>query len=255
MKRFHPPIGILLAAAVVTGTAQFASAAPGDAEKCLAAKIKIVGKYEACRYKAESIAVLKELPPDNSKCDTKFADSWQKTETKYGLDCPTTGDAMSIGNDASAHVDEVVTTLKNVAPVCGNNTIEGDEVCDGTALAGETCVTQGFDNGTLACSGTCDGFVTTGCFQEDCDLLAQTGCMAGLACYPLGLNKLCAGEGTSTEGQACMFANSCVAGQACVDGFCAPFCDSVDGIPGCGMGQTCVNDPQWGANVGYCDNP
>ncbi len=47
---------------------------------------------------------------------------------------------------------------------CGDNSIGGTEVCDGTDLGGETCGTQGFDGGTLACNGTCDGFDTSGCF-------------------------------------------------------------------------------------------
>ncbi len=50
-------------------------------------------------------------------------------------------------------------------PVCGDNMQEGAEVCDGTDLAGETCVTQGFDSGTLACQGNCMGFDTSGCMS------------------------------------------------------------------------------------------
>ena len=30
---------------------------------------------------------------------------------------------------------------------CGNNTVEGTEVCDGTDLGGETCETQGYLGG------------------------------------------------------------------------------------------------------------
>lgn len=256
MKRFHPSVGAILATAVVLAMTPFASAAPGDATKCLAAKIKIVGKYEACRYKAESVAVVKELAPDNTKCEAKFTESWQKTETTYGLDCPTTGDAVSINGDATAHVNEIVTTLKNVAPVCGNGVINAGEICDGAALGGETCVTQGYGSGTLACLPTCDGFDQSACVLQECDLLNQASCTTpGQACYPLGSNRVCAGAGSSTEGDACIYANSCVPGQACVGGFCALMCDSIDNDPGCAVNQACVNDPQWGANAGYCVNP
>lgn len=34
---------------------------------------------------------------------------------------------------------------------CGDDVAEGDEACDGVDLLGETCVTQGFASGTLAC--------------------------------------------------------------------------------------------------------
>lgn len=47
--------------------------------------------------------------------------------------------------------------------VCGNNVIEGSEVCDGTALAGQTCVSQGFSGGSLACNSGCTGYNTTAC--------------------------------------------------------------------------------------------
>jgi len=50
------------------------------------------------------------------------------------------------------------------APVCGDNVVQSPEVCDGTDLAGETCVSQGFSGGgTLACNGSCTGFDTSGC--------------------------------------------------------------------------------------------
>ncbi len=50
--------------------------------------------------------------------------------------------------------------------VCGNNIIEGSEICDGTSLNSQTCITQGFDSGTLTCAASCAGFTTTGC-QND----------------------------------------------------------------------------------------
>ena len=38
------------------------------------------------------------------------------------------------------------------AAVCGNNIIETGEECDGTNLGGESCISLGFDGGTLHCS-------------------------------------------------------------------------------------------------------
>ena len=46
---------------------------------------------------------------------------------------------------------------------CGDNVINGDEVCDGEDLGGETCQTQGFYEGTLACLSNCMGFDKSGC--------------------------------------------------------------------------------------------
>lgn len=62
--------------------------------------------------------------------------------------------------------------------VCGDDTIGGPEVCDGTDLGGEDCITQGFEGGTLACDAACGAYDTSGCFAcgdgvlngaEECD--------------------------------------------------------------------------------------
>jgi len=51
-----------------------------------------------------------------------------------------------------------------VGPVCGNNSAQGAEVCDGSDLRGKTCVTQGWDGGILRCNAGCGGYDTTGCW-------------------------------------------------------------------------------------------
>lgn len=47
--------------------------------------------------------------------------------------------------------------------VCGNDLIDGMDVCDGTDLGGEDCVSRGFAGGTLDCLPNCSGFDTTMC--------------------------------------------------------------------------------------------
>ncbi len=54
-----------------------------------------------------------------------------------------------------------------IGGTCGDGVIDPPEVCDGNNLGGETCASQGFTGGTLACSGDCLSFDTAGCF--DCD--------------------------------------------------------------------------------------
>jgi hypothetical protein len=41
------------------------------------------------------------------------------------------------------------------AVVCGDDLVEQEEACDGAVFAGRTCATQGFYDGTLACTTTC----------------------------------------------------------------------------------------------------
>lgn len=56
------------------------------------------------------------------------------------------------------------------ANTCGNQIIEGSEVCDGSNLNGQTCSTipGGYNGGTLSCNSTCTGFVTSACTQSQC---------------------------------------------------------------------------------------
>jgi len=51
-------------------------------------------------------------------------------------------------------------------PVCGDDTIQAPEVCDGSdlgTLTGLTCADFGFTGGTLACNATCDNLNLTAC--------------------------------------------------------------------------------------------
>ena len=61
---------------------------------------------------------------------------------------------------------------------CGNNVIEGDEVCDLNQLNGESCVSLGYEGGQLGCLLTCTNYNLLGCFicgnevvdlAEDCE--------------------------------------------------------------------------------------
>lgn len=42
-----------------------------------------------------------------------------------------------------------------LSKICGNNTVEKDEPCDGADLGGSACTDLGFDEGTLACTPAC----------------------------------------------------------------------------------------------------
>jgi cysteine-rich repeat protein len=54
-----------------------------------------------------------------------------------------------------------------ILETCGNGVIEPGEQCDGLDLNGETCVTQGFAGGTLACDGNCQ-FDVSACLTAIC---------------------------------------------------------------------------------------
>lgn len=46
---------------------------------------------------------------------------------------------------------------------CGDGTRMGTEVCDGVDLGGQSCQTQGFASGTLACAANCAAYDLVGC--------------------------------------------------------------------------------------------
>lgn len=48
---------------------------------------------------------------------------------------------------------------------CGNGELEEGEACDGTNFGAKTCVTEGFESGTLNCSATCE-LLTTSCVRR-----------------------------------------------------------------------------------------
>jgi len=73
---------------------------------------------------------------------------------------------------------------------CGNDLAEPGELCDGTDLAGQTCLSQGFAGGTLACDSDCGGFDTGGCNEAHCGDGAVEG------------QEVC--DGTNTDGETCV---------------------------------------------------
>ncbi|MBU1536652.1 hypothetical protein KKF84_15100, partial [Myxococcota bacterium] len=70
--------------------------------------------------------------------------------------------------------------------ICGDNTIQEHEQCDGNNLQGQSCITLGFDGGLLSCNSQCrfdtgqcegDGGCGDGILQanEDCDNMELNG--------------------------------------------------------------------------------
>jgi len=84
---------------------------------------------------------------------------------------------------------------------CGNDVREGDEVCDGTSLGGETCEGRGFEGGDLACRGDCAGFD-----ESDCIAACVPAC-GGRECGP---DPTCGDScGTCDTGERCSDAGRC----------------------------------------------
>ena len=132
---------------------------------------------------------------DNEECDD------ENTQT---------GDGCSAGCQVESGW-ECRGTPSTCTPVCGDNTTVGSEICDGTDLQTETCVTQGFAGGILVCKPDCTGFDTSGC----------TLCGNGI----LDENEAC-DDSNSGDGDGCSAGCQVESGWEChgTPSTCTPVC-------------------------------
>lgn len=72
--------------------------------------------------------------------------------------------------------------------VCGNNIVEYGEDCDGSALDGQTCESQGYDGGTLSCGVGCD-FNISECVNLEPEDTTGSAVFSGRA-YPDSVVKI-----------------------------------------------------------------
>jgi hypothetical protein len=145
--------------------------------KCESDKLKVAGKYAACRLGAESKAVKSGAAANFSKCSAQFSDKWQTIEARAGAGvCPSEGDESSIAARITADGGEVATLLAGgtIADDCGNGALDPGEQCDTANLGGATCDSLGYTlGGMLACDLQCH-FDTTACASQQLPASGQT---------------------------------------------------------------------------------
>ncbi len=153
------------------------AAALDPAPKCEFNKLKVAGKYGACRLGFESKAVKDGEAPDYSKCTALFSEKWQKIEEKAGSGvCPSDGDEASMNARITTDAAEIATLLAGgtLSDECGDGMLDAGEQCDMADLAGATCESLGYTlGGTLACDGNCD-FDTSACASQQFPASGQT---------------------------------------------------------------------------------
>ncbi|MCA9709372.1 MAG: hypothetical protein KDK70_26255 [Myxococcales bacterium] len=156
------------------------------------------------------------------------------------LCCSLSWDAIC-GQEAA--VEPACQGVGGTCPNCGNGVIEAPEACDGAALGGQTCVSQGFDGGTLGCQPDCSALDTSGCaFQGFGDCINNPPaavCLPGEQCIvdPIGMSEGACIDVTCTDIGDCPLAPP--GGTAVV------VCTDITGeglnecIIDCSGGQTC----------------
>ena len=63
----------------------------------------------------------------------------------------------------------------DISCTCGNGRLESGEACDGTNLDGESCQSQGYEDGELACASDCSSFDDSACTNGGCTSNADCG--------------------------------------------------------------------------------
>jgi len=190
---------ILIAIAVAgLATTMLAGGAHGlsEAMKCEAGKLKVAGKYDFCRLKAEAKAAKLGGLPDFSKCDLTYSSKWASTELAGGGMCPSNGDQAVMQTFVTEYTEAVavalaggglpapvqqcttdLTTCNTTSATCATNlttTTTNLTACNTTATTCNTNLTTCNTNLTaaLACgNGAIDG-------GEQCDL----GTLNGATC-------------------------------------------------------------------------
>ena len=130
--------------------------------------------------------------PGFKKCGKKCVDV--DTSVKHCGQCnsPCAGEDICVDGECVAE------------QTCGNDTIEGDEVCDGNDLGGETCLTLGFIGGTLACANDCQGFDTSDCEEAECEVGSDCPAPASLCRQATCVGGVCDSEPKPGIGSGCL---------------------------------------------------
>jgi len=128
-------------------------------------------EYGACQLSCltKSIATnkVKIVAPicgDNKKEGTEVCDgadlASQTCISQGGID----GQLGCAANCQVFDTNNCIYGLKTPSvPLCGDNKKEGTEVCDGSDLASQTCISQGGIDGQLGCAANCQSFNTNNC--------------------------------------------------------------------------------------------
>ncbi|MBU1446213.1 hypothetical protein KKD70_03050 [Patescibacteria group bacterium] len=159
---------------------------------------------------------------------------------EYDLDGTFIKQVSANASEGLAHIPATSTP-----DVCNDGSITGSEVCDGANLNGATCISQGFDGGTLACATDCATFDTSACTTIP-EPFCGDGTINGTeTCEATDLNgKTCVTQGfvggTLACDSNCMgFDTSSCVDQVCGDG-------EIDGTEECdGLnlnGATCESE-------------
>lgn len=155
---------VAVAFGILAGWTATATAAPTPEQKCQAGKNQEAGKYAFCLQKAEKKLVLTgDMTRYNeavAKCETKFAEKWQKLIDKAAEDAATCPDApltqAQFKSVIDEHSDNIATALGGGRlSTCGGFPASGHTTAYGTGSDGDVQA-----GSTLSYTDNGDGTIT-----------------------------------------------------------------------------------------------
>jgi hypothetical protein len=167
------------------------------------------------------------------------------------------------GSCAGAAADLAACQGVGSCPVsmCGDGFADATEACDAADLAGQTCVTQGFEGGMLGCMGDCSAFDTSECSDFSgacCGAHVSPGCAdAECTAAVCAVNSFCC-NGFWDNGcvDTATVEPACFGTAGCPDSVCGDdvaqvgeVCDSSDL-----EGEDCVTQGFDGGQLGCLDD-
>ncbi len=221
-------------------TASFLLVACGDDGSVVSSATESSGSTDATSIGADTTAEVTAAETTTTESTSPDTTAGPSTEASGSTTDTTASSSSGSGSESSGMS-------------CGNGVLEGDEVCDGAALDGETCETQRFVAGTLACAQDCTAFDVSGCLNhlcgnetlektEDCDGVD----LGGIDCISLEFD-----DGTLACANDCTFDTSECVMYSCGDGLVTrgEQCDGVN------IGGAQCSDLGFGeGTVGCTDN-
>jgi hypothetical protein len=200
-------------------------AGPTPAQKCESTKLKHAGKYDFCRMKADSKAVKKAEAADYTKCDEQIAKKFGKADSKWGMECPTSGDDADIQSQVTTDADFLALKL------AGQRFIDNG---DGTVTDVDTGLQweQKDDSGGIHDKDNAD----TWCVDVDFNGCDNGGAPDG---WPFTTFLVTLNSGTSNDGNTI---------SGCFAGHCdwrLPTIAELKTIVDCSFGSPCI-DPIFG---------
>jgi hypothetical protein len=99
-------LGLALLHATVAG-------AVSPAARCVAAKLKVAGKYSFCRLKTDAKVIRTGARADYTVCDSAFALKWARAEANGGGLCPPAADKLNVQNQLLADAAFILQKITN----------------------------------------------------------------------------------------------------------------------------------------------